>query len=101
MIQSIWECSRPISDMDAFDLMVSAMPDSDWSYMAAIEESTVTYPMIAHFAIAASDQWGPRIMGLLTPCLHPFMIRAQSIEAFQNIVSLPIKCKYCQEMLHG
>ena len=98
---TLWESARALPEMEAFDLMNCAIADGDMDFQMRIRYDV--YPNILQATIV-TDQLGPRIQGLLYPCLHPFHIRMTKQGDAKFLAKLastpfPVVCKYCRRMM--
>lgn len=98
---TLWESARALPEMTAFDIMNTARADGDMDISFRLQYDV--YPNILQAAIVV-DQLGPRIQGLLYPCMHPFHIRMTKDGDPQFLAKLatmpfPIVCKYCRRMM--
>lgn len=101
VVQSLWESDRALPEMIAFDLMNTAYSDDDMFLQSRIKYDV--FPNILQAAIVV-DQLGPRIQGLLYPCMHPFHIRMTKEGDPHFLAKLasmpfPVVCKYCRRMM--
>lgn len=99
VVQSLWESDRPISEEDAFDLMNCAISEGETELYEKLRYDV--YPNILQ-AVIVVDQIGPRIQGLLYPCMHPFHFRGSDKNYLAKLAAMPfpVSCNYCKRIMN-